>query len=125
MAREASQACPMRDKQVPRGATLVIAPWLIQRHRQWWTAPDDFNPDRYADDASREPLRQAYLPFGMGPRVCMGASFALQEAALILSSLVRHFRLEPWPGHVPIPVGRLTIRPANGVRLMLHRRAAP
>jgi cytochrome P450 len=69
-------------------------------------------------------LRQAYLPFGMGPRVCMGAAFALQEAALILSTLVRQYRLEAVAGHVPVPVGRLTIRPANGVRLKLHRRSA-
>jgi cytochrome P450 len=122
MAREASNACPMRDKQVPQGATIVISPWLIQRHRQWWPEPDAFNPDRYDDEASREPLKHAYLPFGMGPRVCMGAAFALQEATLILSSLVRHFRLEAVPGHVPMPVGRLTIRSANGVRLVLHKR---
>lgn len=121
-ARESAQACPMRDKQVPRGATVVVSPWLIHRHRQWWTQPDAFNPDRYDDDASREPLKQAYLPFGMGPRVCLGAAFALQEAALILASLVRHWRLEAVPGHIPMPVGRLTIRSANGVRLRLSRR---
>ena len=66
----------------------------------------------------------AYLPFGMGPRVCMGAAFALQEAALILSSLIKHYRLTPVAGHTPQPVGRLTIRSANGVRLQLHRREA-
>jgi cytochrome P450 len=60
----------------------------------------------------------------MGPRVCLGAAFALQEAALILASLVRHWRLEPVPGHVPVPVGRLTIRSANGVRVVLRRREA-
>jgi cytochrome P450 len=123
-AREAAQGCPMRDKQVPKGATVVVSPWLLQRHRNWWPAPDAFDPDRYNDDESRESLKQAYLPFGMGPRVCMGASFALQEAALILSSVVRRWRLEPVPGHVPLPVGRLTIRSANGVRLVLRRREA-
>jgi cytochrome P450 len=124
IARQAANACPMRDKQVPAGSTIVVAPWLIQRHRQWWTEPDAFNPDRYENDAAREPLKQAYLPFGMGPRVCMGAAFALQEAALILSSVVRRWRLEPVPGHVPQPVGRLTIRSANGVPLVLRRRAS-
>ena len=122
ISRESTHACPMRDKQVPAGASMVIAPWLIQRHRTLWERPDAFDPDRYADDRSRESLRQAYLPFGMGPRVCMGAAFALQEAALILSSLVREFRLEAVDGHVPAPVGRLTVRPANGVRLKLHSR---
>lgn len=122
ITRQSAQACPMRDKQVEKGASVVISPWLIQRHRKLWLDPDAFNPDRYENDQSRESLKNAYLPFGMGPRVCMGAAFALQEAALILSSLLRSYRLEAVAGHVPQPVGRLTIRSANGVRLTLHRR---
>lgn len=124
MAREARQTCPMRDKTVPRGATVVVSPWLIQRHRARWSEPDAFDPDRFDDDASRESLRHAYLPFGMGPRVCLGAAFALQEATLILASLVRAFRLEAVPGHTPIPAGRLTIRSDNGVRLRIVQREA-
>jgi cytochrome P450 len=122
IARQSSQACPMRDKTIEKGASVVISPWLIQRHKTLWQDPDAFNPDRYQDDQSRESLRNAYLPFGMGPRVCIGAAFALQEAVLILSSLVREYQLRAVPGHVPQPVGRLTIRSANGVRLTLHRR---
>ena len=122
MARQTASACPMRKKTVPAGATVVVAPWLIHRHRELWPDPDAFNPDRYDGDASREALKLAYLPFGMGPRVCMGAAFALQEATLILAQLVRRYRLEAVPGHIPQPVGRLTIRSANGVRLRLYRR---
>ena len=122
IARESAQTCPMRDKTVGKGASVVVSPWLIHRHRDLWDDPDAFNPDRYANDASRESLRNAYLPFSMGPRVCMGAAFALQEAVLILSSMARHYALEAVPGHVPQPVGRLTIRSENGVRLRLHRR---
>ena len=121
-ARESLHECPMRDKTVPAGASVVIAPWLIQRHRKLWADPDLFDPDRYANDGSRESLRNAYLPFGMGQRVCMGAAFAQQEGALILASVARHFRLLPVPGHVPEPVGRLTIRSANGVRLIVQHR---
>ena len=112
----------MRDKTVPAGASVMIAPWLIQRHRKLWQDPDVFDPDRYANERSRESLRTAYLPFGMGQRVCMGAAFAQQEGALILASVLRHYRLRPVAGHVPQPVGRLTIRSANGVRLVLERR---
>ncbi len=121
-ARQASESCPMRDKTVPAGASVMIAPWLIQRHRKLWQDPDVFDPDRYANERSRESLRTAYLPFGMGQRVCMGAAFAQQEGALILASVLRHYRLRPVAGHVPQPVGRLTIRSANGVRLVLERR---
>jgi cytochrome P450 len=129
LARQATQACTLRDKQVPAGASVVVSPWLIQRHRALWDRPDVFDPDRFDEDEAtagplpaRESLRKAYLPFGMGPRVCIGAAFALQEATLILATLARDFRFEPVPGHVPEPVGRLTIRAENGIRLIVHRR---
>lgn len=123
IARETIQPRTMRDKQLPAGAALIISPWLIHRHRELWKTPDEFDPDRYEGDASRDSLRDAYMPFGMGPRVCVGASFALQEAALVLALLARHYRVEPVPGHVPHPVGRLTIRSANGILLRVFRRA--
>jgi len=132
LARQSAQDCTMRDKRVPRGASVVVSPWLIQRHRALWARPDEFDPDRYdeaatvatTDDALpvRESLRRAYLPFGMGPRVCIGAAFAQQEASLILATLAREFRFEPVAGHVPEPVGRLTIRAGNGIRLRVHQR---
>ena len=124
VAREAAQGCSFRKKSVPQGSTVVVAPWLIHRHRQWWNEPDAFDPARFSADASREALRNAYLPFGMGPRVCLGATFALQEAVLILASIVQRWRIEPVPSHVPQPVGRLTIRSANGVRVVLRREGA-
>jgi cytochrome P450 len=123
IVRQATQTCPMRDKTVKKGATVMVSPWLIHRHRDLWEQPDAFNPDRYNNEQSRESLKNAYLPFSMGPRVCIGAAFALQEAVLVLSSISRHYHLKPVPGHVPQPVGRLTIRSANGVRLILSRRA--
>ncbi len=121
-AREASQDCVMRDKVVKAGSNVVVSPWLIQRHRKLWKTPDFFNPDRFDEQQSRHSVRDAYLPFGIGPRVCLGAAFALQEATLILASLIRDYRLLPLPDHTPYPVGRLTIRSANGIRLQLVRR---
>lgn len=134
LARQSARACTMRDKQLPADASVVVSPWLIHRHRELWARPDEFDPDRYAAEAvaasplgdagpsARESLRRAYLPFGMGPRVCIGAAFAQQEASLILATLAREFRFEPVPGHVPEPVGRLTIRAENGIRLRVYRR---
>ena len=122
MAREARKACPMRDKQVKEGSTVVISSWLIHRHREIWSEPDAFNPDRFADEDARKALRDGFLPFGMGPRVCLGAAFALQEATLILSRIVSQYEIRPVQRHTPQPVGRLTIRSANGVRVSLHPR---
>ena len=130
LARQSAQTCTMRDKTVPAGASVVVSPWLIQRHRELWARPDEFDPDRFSLDEedgsaalpARDSLRNAYLPFGMGPRVCIGAAFALQEATLILATLAGAFRFEPVPGHVPEPVGRLTIRAENGIRLRVFAR---
>lgn len=121
-ARENTSACPMRGKQLKAGSTVVVAPWLLQRHRKWWVDPDAFDPDRFDRDESKEAIKNAYMPFSMGPRVCLGAAFALQEAVLILSCLLRRYQLQPVEGHVPQPVGRLTIRSANGVQLRLVKR---
>lgn len=123
-ARENTQACPMRGKQVKSGSTVVVAPWLLQRHRKWWQNPDAFDPDRFDQEASKPAIKNAYMPFSMGPRVCLGAAFALQEAVLILACLLRRYELLPVEGHVPQPVGRLTIRSENGVRLKLRKRQA-
>jgi len=124
IARQLQSSCTLGRKRLPDGATVVVSPWLIHRHREYWQRPDLFDPDRFVAEDARESLRQAYLPFGMGPRVCLGAAFALQEAVLILIRLVSSYELHPVAGHTPIPVGRLTIRSANGVRLQLHRRSA-
>lgn len=121
--REATEPERMRDKNVCPADTLVISPWLIQRHRTYWERPDVFDPDRFKTESAKQSLRTAYLPFGLGPRVCLGAGFALQEAVLILSLLVRAYRFAPVAGHEPKPIGRLTIRSENGIRLTVAARA--
>lgn len=122
-ARENLSPCPMRGKQLKAGSSIVISPWLLQRHRKWWLEPDAFDPDRFDREESKQAVKHAYIPFSMGPRVCLGAAFALQEAVLILASLLRSYELLPVEGHEPRPVGRLTIRAENGVRIQLRKRA--
>ncbi|MDR0215265.1 MAG: cytochrome P450 [Comamonas sp.] len=123
-ARENVQACPVRGKQLKERSTVVVAPWLLQRHRKWWKDPDAFDPDRFEREEDKDAIKHAYMPFSMGPRVCLGAAFALQEAVLILTCLLRRYEILPAEGHVPQPVGRLTIRSENGVRIRLRKRAA-
>jgi cytochrome P450 len=120
--REAAHTECMRDKVVKPGSALAVSPWLIHRHRTYWDRPDVFDPDRFASEESKTSIRTAYLPFSLGPRACIGASFAMQEATLILASLARRYRFEALPDHVPQPVGRLTIRSANGIKVRIFRR---
>lgn len=122
IARSPKKAECMRGKDVKPGSILFISPWMLHRNRDHWDAPDEFDADRFNTDKGIEAARCAYLPFSMGPRVCLGAAFAQQEAALILASLVRRYRFETVPGHAPKPVARLTLRAENGVLLRLVRR---
>jgi cytochrome P450 len=112
----------MRGKDVKPGAMVFISPWMLHRNRDHWEEPDTFDECRFATAAGQEATRNAYLPFSMGPRVCLGASFAQQEAALILATILRRYEIAPEPGHVPKPVARLTLRAENGVLLRLTRR---
>jgi cytochrome P450 len=125
LGREATRPEQMRSRSIKPGSLIFVSPWIIQRHRKLWDRPDEFDPDRFARPETKESVRCAYLPFSAGPRVCLGASFAMQEGVLILAYLVRHFRFEPVPGHTPAPVARLTLRAENGVRLKVSRRQMP
>ncbi len=122
LPRLAAKTCPMRDKVIAAGSMVTVSPWLIHRHRRYWKEPDAFDPDRFDRAESDEALRQSYLPFSKGPRVCLGAAFALQEGTLILASLARRFKFDPVPGFEPKPVGRLTVRSENGIRLIVSKR---
>jgi cytochrome P450 len=92
LARQAIADDQAGSIRIPRGSVLMIAPWVLHRHRQYWRDPDAFDPSRFLPDAPPPP-RFAYLPFGAGPRVCVGAQFALAEATLVLAMLVRAFRV--------------------------------
>jgi cytochrome P450 len=124
LLREASQDCRLRDHEVPAGTAIVVSPWIIHRHRRYWEHPDEFDPDRFLTAAGRASAAQAYLPFSIGPRVCVGAGFAQQEALLVLGTLLRRYEVAPAPGRTPCPMALLTLRSDIGIRLMLRPRAS-
>jgi len=123
-ARECAHSVQMRDKKMAKGATVIVAPWLIHRHELYWEKPACFDPSRFEKNNSTVPLRDIYLPFGMGPRVCIGTAFAMQEAGLILATILRQYRIEMAEGFEPQPVGRITVRSDNGMRIRLIPRKA-
>lgn len=102
-------------REVRPGDTVMLPIYALHRHHLLWQNPHAFDPDRFRDPRAID--RFAYLPFGDGPRVCIGASFALQEAAIILATLLARFRFTPVPGRDPKPTLILTLRPEGGVWL--------
>ncbi len=123
LPRQAKKACPIRHLTALPGSIVSISPWLVHRQRNAWANPDSFDPDRFGRPDSKEAERHSYIPFSKGPRVCLGAAFALQEATLILASLVRRYHLGAVEGFSPQLRGRLTVRSLNGIRLRLRRRS--
>lgn len=119
--REAMQDQEIRGGKVRKGDALLVFPWLMHRHRRWWREPDVFKPERFLNK-DNTPLRGTYLPFGLGARACIGAGFAMQEAELILSSVMKNYEVVALPGFEPKVVGRLTVRSDKGIKVMLKRK---
>ncbi|WP_029372136.1 MULTISPECIES: cytochrome P450 [Paracoccus] len=113
----------LRDRKAPKGAQLVLSPWHLHRHERLWDDPDGFNPARWETENGKTCLRDAFIPFSAGPRACPGAGFAMIEGPLILSALLRAYRLEPGQER-PVPIMRLTLRGKNGIHIRLTPREA-
>ncbi|MBV2359815.1 cytochrome P450 [Thalassococcus sp. CAU 1522] len=114
ISRTAQEADELCGREIRPGDTVIVPIYALHRHHLLWDAPDAFRPDRW--DKTR-PDRYAYLPFGDGPRICIGMSFAIQEAVIILASLLANHRFDAIPGRSPEPVMILTLRPEGGVWL--------
>lgn len=122
MVRETTLPERFRDRLLIRGAQIVISPWHLHRHERIWDRPDEFDPGRFDTEDGRQCMRDAFIPFSAGARVCPGAGFAMAEGVLLLALLVRAFRFEPVSGKIPVPVAHLTIRSMSGIWLSLTSR---
>lgn len=109
------------DVAIPRGALVMISPWVLHRHRRQWRDPDAFIPARFLDGGPTVD-RLAYLPFGAGPRVCVGAQFALAEATLVLAMMIRRFRIRLADGAPVLPVAIVTTQPDHPAPFRLEPR---
>ena len=122
MVREARCPVHLRNRPAPKGAQIVLSPWHLHRHERIWDQPDSFDPARFDTENGKQGLRQAFIPFSAGPRVCPGAGFAMVEGPLLLAQLLAAYRVAPLPDRVPEPVAHLTVRARNGIFLALTPR---
>lgn len=122
--RVAAEPAQIGKFRVRKGAMIMIAPWSLQRHERYWDNPHAFDPDRFSPEREKSLTPGAYIPFGQGPRICIGAGFATMEATLILSRLVRRFRFEVLEPDGVRPVARLTTRPKEQIFVRVHAQEA-
>lgn len=122
IGREAREDMDLAGLALKKGNIMFMSVYALHRNPALWESPHEFRPERFSEAAVAGRHKFAYLPFGAGPRLCIGAQFALQEIPLALASLVRRYRLEAIPGETATPTGLLTLKPHPGVRVRLVER---
>jgi cytochrome P450 len=122
IGREAARPTEVAGHPVLAGGIVIMPTWAVQRDARWFDEPEEFRPERWAHAAIRRLPRFAYFPFGGGPRQCVGNTFAMMEATLILAAIAQRFRLALIPGQRVTPTPYITLRPEPGIRMRLERR---
>lgn len=122
IGREAVADCVVGGFPVPARATVYLSPWVLHRDPRWFDEPESFRPDRWLDGSAARLPKYVYIPFGGGPRICIGERFAMMEGILVLVTLLRRFRLE-MAGPDPVPFPSITLRPEGGPIMRVVRRA--
>ena len=121
LARTAAEDFEIGGYLVPAGSNVVMSQWIMHRDPRFFPSPEQFDPGRWFEEHTQRLPRFAYFPFGGGPRYCVGASFAMMEATLLLAAIAQRFRLRMVPGHNVVPVPSITLRPKYGIKMSLHQ----
>lgn len=123
IGRRALEEFELAGCRIPAGTNLFMLQWITQRDARFFPEPERFEPERWEEDPARSGKlpRFAYFPFGGGPRVCVGAGFAMMEAMLLLATFAQRFRFELVPGQDLQPLFSVTLRPKHGLKMVLHR----
>jgi cytochrome P450 len=126
IGRRAIAECELGGYRLPAGSNVFILQWRTQRDARFFLDPERFEPERWREDPVRSGKipRFAYFPFGGGPRVCVGASFAMMEATLLLAMIQQNYHLELFPNHPVEVFASVTLRPKHGIRMIAKRRRA-
>ena len=108
--------------RIPAGANVVMSQWIMHRDPRYFSGPENFDPNRWLPERSRDLPRFAYFPFGGGPRQCIGSSFAMMEAVLLLAAIAQNFRFRAIPELVVTPIPSFTLRPKHGIQMKIESR---
>jgi cytochrome P450 len=122
MARLVVEECEIAGYQLKPGNGVALAQWVVHRDPRWYDAPEEFRPERWENGLAKKIPRFAYFPFGGGPRQCIGNTFALMEASLILATIGQRLRFRLVPGHRVTPLASITLRPRHGIRATVEMR---
>jgi cytochrome P450 len=121
LSRQAVKDTTLGGRSIKAGTSMITSIYALHRHGTRWQNPHAFDPTRFAPDKERAISRYGYMPFGAGPRICIGMAFALIEATVMLATMIRAVRLEA-TGANPAPVARVTLFPRNGMPLRVFPR---
>lgn len=123
LARTSIAPCTIGGYDIPEGTTILTSTWLMHRDARWFDEPDAFRPERWLNGLADRLPQGVYLPFGDGPRRCIGQGFALLEAALVTATIAQRFSYRLVPGHPVVPEPLMTLRPKHGMRMTLRARS--
>jgi cytochrome P450 len=125
IARTAIKEFELGGYRIPAGANVVMSTWVMHHDPRYFPQPEKFDPDRWLPEKAQKLPKFAYFPFGGGPRQCIGASFAMMEATLLLATVAQKYQFRAEPGHIVTPTPSFTLRPKQGIRMRLERRTFP
>ncbi|BAY18324.1 cytochrome P450 [Anabaenopsis circularis NIES-21] len=121
MGREAAVDTQIGDYEIPQGTSIMISQWVMHRHPKYFENPEVFQPERWTEELEKQLPKGVYIPFGDGPRICIGKGFAQMEAALLLATIAQSFQIDLVPGYPIVPQPSITLRPENGLKVEIKR----
>jgi cytochrome P450 len=124
LARTVISPFELRGYTIPAGANVVMSQWIMHRDARYFSEPERFDPERWNPERAQKLPRFAYFPFGGGPRQCIGNTFAMMEAILLLATIAQRFRLSAGSNEIVTPIPSFTLRPRNGMRMTVTKARA-
>jgi cytochrome P450 len=122
LARYSTQSYNLDGYEIPANSIVMFSPWAMHRHPRYFTEPEAFQPERWITDMEKQLPKGVYFPFGDGPRICIGRSFALMEAVLLLATIAQQFQFTLVPEHPIVPLPSITLRPQDGILVKVEKR---